>query len=136
LRGVLWEALLEELHPSQAGGVSARRTVEACDRLAYVCSRALAAALASGTGRTGEAPAEIVAGGARDHGAVPHAPPAPARPLVAGAVIVDEREPAAPGVAASAAAPSGGGQALSHPAHWHRGPGARPEIAIRDERVE
>ena len=49
LRGVLWEALLDELRwPSPDAG-AARQVADLADRLAYVCSSALVAALGAGS---------------------------------------------------------------------------------------
>src|SRR2546423_4397687 len=49
LRGVLWEALLDELRwPSPDAG-AARQVADLADRLAYVCSCALVAALGAGS---------------------------------------------------------------------------------------
>ncbi len=47
LRGVLWEALLEELPRPLFGQSSSHRVADLSDRLAYVCASALAAALAA-----------------------------------------------------------------------------------------
>jgi hypothetical protein len=82
LRGTLWEGLLEEVPPPPAGASGARQLADLGDRLAYVCSRLLTAALQAGGARA-EAPEQAHArqpGGER------------------GAVVVDERtEPPRPG---------------------------------------
>jgi GGDEF domain-containing protein len=49
LRGVLWEALLEELRWPVLEQSHARRVADTSDRLAYVCASALAAALGADT---------------------------------------------------------------------------------------
>jgi hypothetical protein len=81
LRGVLWEALLDELRWPSSERSGARRLADLSDRLAYVCAGMLAAALGAETGTPGGAEDLVVARGER------HAE-APAR---RGAVIVDER---------------------------------------------
>jgi hypothetical protein len=131
LRGVLWEALREELREP-----AARLVGDACDRLAYVCAETLAAALeatpALGGGRVreGERERAVVEAGLPDlqapvAGAQAGVPRAPGE-----AVIVDER--VAP-VATSFA---------SEPARSREAPASLAadvpagEIAIRDERRE
>jgi GGDEF domain-containing protein len=107
LRGVLWEALLDEVHRA-----SARELGEAADRLAYVCASTLAAALAA-------APAEPAPPGPQR----PAGAAAPSRP-VSRALIVDEMEiePAEPvAVTAAPAAPSSAEDG--------------PQIEIRDQRT-
>lgn len=128
LRGVLWEALRDELCEP-----SARLVGDACDRLAYVCAEMLAPALAAmpalGAGRVAEDGAERdVEAGGRD----PHEPPARGQSGASQgsgkAVIVDER--AQPGAVSLE----------SELVREHEGPssglpGLAPvEIAIRDER--
>ncbi len=135
LRGVLWEALREELREP-----AARLVGDTCDRLAYVCAASLAAALeampALGAGRVrdGERDRAVVEGGAeaglRDlqaptAGAQSGAPRAPGE-----AVIVDER--VAPVAAAFASEPVRSPEA---PASLAPDLPA-VEIAIRDERRE
>ncbi len=81
LRGVLWEALLDELHAP-----SPRMVADLADRLGYVCSRALAAAVA-----TVAAPLEREAVSAQvDRGARQAAADTGSAP--SDAVIVDERD--------------------------------------------
>jgi hypothetical protein len=88
LRGVIWEAALEELHDP-----TARQVADVSDRLASVCAAALAYALA-------ERNETIGAGTARPAFAPPReqvlfSAPA-ASPGAVGAVLIDEREEAAP----------------------------------------
>jgi hypothetical protein len=45
LRGVLWEALLDELHSRSYGQAAAHEVADLADRLAYVCSTALVSSL-------------------------------------------------------------------------------------------
>lgn len=128
LRGVLWEALRDELCEP-----SARLVGDACDRLAYVCAEMLAPALAAmpglGGGRVGEDGAErAIEAGPRD----PHEPAARGQSGAsrgAGkAVIVDERaQPAAVSLAREFV--------REHERPSSGPPGLPPvEIAIRDER--
>ncbi len=131
LRGVLWEALFDQLHEP-----SAQQAADASDRLAYVCSRVLAATL--GGDAPAPQPSRGVADGARGH------PVSAGEPATrSSAVIVDEhsdapiragrtwpgREPdrtSAPTAASPAAAPSDPVLAVARHA----------EIEIRDERGE
>jgi hypothetical protein len=46
LRGVLWDALLEEMRPSVVDRSNSRHVAELSDRLAYVCARLLSVAVA------------------------------------------------------------------------------------------
>jgi GGDEF domain-containing protein len=164
LRGVLWEALLDQL--SQP---SARLLADLSDRLAHVCSAMLAAALgdtprslapetahAVQAAGTGDAPGVgdaggVPAGGARQqHGprersaALAHSASRSARE----AVIVDERVPA-PHVAERARAFGAEESAHAAPApsphrrspSWEHAPPIAPsappaEIEIRDQRRE
>jgi GGDEF domain-containing protein len=82
LRGVLWQALEREL-----GAAPARYAGDACDRLAYVCAAALAAALGAGGPSAGARAPQHEPRGER---AAPGSD-APAH-VVEQAVIVDERE--------------------------------------------
>jgi hypothetical protein len=131
LRGVLWEALSEELREP-----AARLVGDACDRLAYVCAETLAAALETMSARD----TRSVRDGERERAgagtdAAPRDPYEPAARGRSGAsraggeaVIVDER--ALP-LAASAASEAG----RAREAAPSRGPERPPgEIAIRDER--
>jgi hypothetical protein len=122
LRGVLWEALREELREP-----AARLVGDACDRLAYVCAETLAAAFGAmsapgaGSVRAGERERNDADAAMRD-------PYAPASRASGEAVIVDERArprgapPAHEPARAREVAPS---LASDRPA---------AEIAIRDER--
>jgi hypothetical protein len=127
LRGVLWEALGEQLREP-----SARQVGDVCDRLAYVCSAALATAVGHTAMLNRTEPAQ--------QGEVTIEPPAPGEGRVTGppygehpATIVDER----PGSPVEVAPPSG----TERPLSWDESPpapaGARAtEIEIRDERGE
>ncbi len=164
LRGVLWEALLEELHAPPP-----RMVADMADRLGCVCSCALAAAVAAIEPVAPSADADEVVATGRDSGArgIAHAVVVPAD-----AVIVDERaevqlpvsrEPHVerqppPGSPASDARPpswdesppmppvssvpavSPVARADERPLSWDESPpvlppGARDEIEIRDERA-
>jgi len=126
LRGVLWEALFDQLHEP-----SAQQVADASDRLAYVCSRVLAATLRRGDGSAPQ-PAPAPAG-ERSLAVSAHAPAAGIS-----VAIVDERAgaPSRAGrvwprrgpdrVAAPSAASSPGDAAVVLARH--------PEIEIRDER--
>ena len=119
LRGVLWEALVEEL------GSSAGAAVAVCDRLAYVCAAALAAAIDAGL--------QSAASGARVDLARAGAEPiagtvTPASPAGRQAVIVDELAGArGPELRSSAQEPAPAVRADHH---------AEAEIEIRDQRGE
>ncbi len=125
LRGVLWEALLDELDRAPFDQLPARLLAAVCDRLAYVCAASLAAVVDGGIGSAARPPEAGVA-----------------RPLVvpecsasassAGhqAVIVDELA----GVSGLDRRSSAGGLA-PEPASAVLGDRPRPvEIAIRDQR--
>jgi hypothetical protein len=102
MRGVLWEALRDELGWPSFDSSPALLIADSADRLAYVCATALAAALERG-------PAVNLAGRTHEHGGrqagVPEANrPRPARRQV---VIVDERRDAlAPASAGSGRRPT------------------------------
>jgi hypothetical protein len=119
LRGVLWQALLDQLREP-----SPRLVGDVCDRLAYVCAVLLAAALDTGATpalapeQRGDVPRERPAVGVREV----------VRPgsSLAGAVIVDEHaDPAAVAVVGErrSVAPAAAAQ-------------PSPEIEIRDQRRE
>ena len=157
LRGVLWEALVEEIRWPLAERSAARALAELSDRLAYVCARALAVSLAdrlapAAGGGVEEQSTHRASGGGGDRGSA-GAGPSPAR-----AVIVDEREharsdsPAAgsriasaseaggPSVAAQSV-PDAAATAFERPLSWDKSPPVPPaargaEIEIRDERRE
>jgi hypothetical protein len=86
LRGTLWEGLLEEVRPPAPGATGARQLADLGDRLAYVCSRLLTAALQDGAGLAeehepgGQAPPQARAQDSGRQGAER-----------GGAVVVDER---------------------------------------------
>jgi len=129
LRGVLWEALRDELHEP-----SARLVGDACDRLAYVCAEMLAAGLeampALGAARVPEGEGERVGGEARLRELQgPAARERAGTARAAGeAVIVDERTQPTDASLAREPAHSRESQPLSVPLDLP------PEIEIRDER--
>jgi GGDEF domain-containing protein len=143
LRGVLWEALLDQLELP-----SAHQIADASDRLAYVCAAALAAALSVGPERPPQGARDTStrasddAGGLR--GTSGHQPALPQAPA-GQTFIVDEGSgtvSAEGGVGGRAhAAPLAGERAAENPASWDpplpAPPAAHPApIAIRDERGE
>jgi GGDEF domain-containing protein len=93
LRGVLWEALLDELGRSSSDRSSARLVADLADRLALVCSMVLAATLTQvslAPVSEGEVAATPTLGEESKHGGAPHEPerpPGARRP----AVLVDEQ---------------------------------------------
>jgi GGDEF domain-containing protein len=93
LRGVLWEALLDELGRSSSDRSSARLVADLADRLALVCSMALAATLAQvslAPASEGEVAAAPILDEESERGGAAHEPEHPAaarRP----AVLVDEQ---------------------------------------------
>jgi GGDEF domain-containing protein len=116
LRGVLWEALLDQMTEP-----SARQVGDAADRLAHICSAALAVALDAGITAGGEASIDdaVVAVSGSEPGARDLTTMASSGRQ---AIIVDERT-------------------SERPLSWDESsplpPGARPaEIEIRDERRE
>lgn len=142
LRGVLWEALLEELRAP-----SAREVAELGDRLAYICATALATALAGTAGAIAASAAGQDPGadagelGALGSGRRVRQPESPAAGGGAG-VLIDEREdiPLAPEDGAGSqesASPTSGRGPRAQPLPWELpSGGAEPPIAIRDERRE
>lgn len=157
LRGVLWEALLDELSAPPP-----RLVADLSDRLAFVCAELLAAAVGVGVGSdatgeqpsvaqppVGEHPARVVEDSgerppAHGHGAGERRPDA-AR-AGAGAVIVDERaqgraasrardrrpaDPARPGETGRAQAPSDAERPLS----WDESPPVVPRGALARRRA-
>ncbi len=62
LRGVLWDALLEQLDASAFERTSTRAAADACDRLAFVCSCLLAASVGPPVGERSAAGAGALAG--------------------------------------------------------------------------
>jgi len=144
LRGVLWEALLDQLSRPIFDRSSARLLGDVSDRLAYVCAAALAAAVDAALAPAARAPfheVEVAIGvpepTVRDLARVP--------PPGRRAVIVDERArvPAAQrGARAPEDAPTQAARRPpERPLSWDESPpippGARAaEIEIRDERVE
>lgn len=128
LRGVLWEALIDQLTEP-----SARQVGDIADRLAYVCAVALVSALETVTpppaaARGGDAPTapaepavvDVAAPARREHARAP----APA----GGAVIVDERPresaaAGAPGESAAAATPR------ERPLSWDESPPIPPRAS-------
>jgi hypothetical protein len=148
LRGVLWEAMLDELRDPPA-----RLVADIADRLGYVCARALRATLATTSagrvfsplraearGTDDMAPADV--DGRAGHRAGGHAP-------LIDAVIVDERadgessaaEPIAPPRHTRREADDVHLPAAERPLSWDESPPVPPAgraaaIQIRDERAE
>jgi hypothetical protein len=122
LRGVLWQALLDQLREP-----SPRLVGDVCDRLAYVCAVSLAAALDTSAApslapeQRGDVRRERPAVGVREV--------VRAGSSLAGAVIVDEHEDAA------AVAPVGERRSVV-PAAVAAAARPSPEIEIRDQRRE
>jgi GGDEF domain-containing protein len=98
LRGVLWEALLDELRTPVFDRADAHLLADLADRLAYVCAITLAAALPAALARGPRTRGEVIVaagdGPARPYSPSPHAQPAPRadRPPAA-----PERQRAEPG---------------------------------------
>jgi hypothetical protein len=108
LRGVLWEALLEELRWRGFDQAPAREVADLADRLAYVCSTALSTLVWPAAAET---PANGASGGRGAPEFVPadHEPTverAQRSPLGDGVVIIDEGQPLARGSSAGAERPS------------------------------
>jgi hypothetical protein len=92
LRGVVWEALLDELRWPASERSAARQVADLADRLAYVCATVLAAAMAApDAADTGE-PALLGDSPAGSGVAVGGALPPPIGPRRA--ILIDEREQA------------------------------------------
>jgi hypothetical protein len=141
LRGVLWEALLDELRGPMFDRSLARQVADFADRLAYVCAMTLVATIAA-TIRTGSAAAAVedaVVAIVDSAAAVSESdgPPAPLKRVV----LIDEREeiPAAPGpvIASQAPGSSQAEQTLVRPLPWDmppsepRGPRQSSQTATR-----
>lgn len=137
---MVWEALLEDLQRLLAERSGARALAELSDRLAHVCTRALAAAIAA------QAPGQPSPGAAPTAAAGSAGSSVPGEPAQrASAVIVDEREGAPVG---AAEAPIGERPVVlapptpaARPLSWDESPPVLPaardhEIEIRDERRE
>lgn len=131
LRGVLWEALRDQFREPISDRSSARLLADVCDRVAYVCAGALAAAADAAFASPGPVPVEerqpaMAVGEPIVGGLLAASAPA------GGAVIIDERvavqmvSSEAPAVRADVRVAAG----VPAPA------AAWPEIAIRDERGE
>lgn len=142
LRGVLWEVLLEEVRFSGEPRSSSRQLADLADRLAFVCSRAMAADLVAARSRADveDGPARTPSpaeGAARTVDA--KAPLARAR-----VVIVDERsEQQVPEPERGAVGPKqpAAEEAPERPLSWDESPPVPPgrgsqQIEIRDERGE
>ncbi len=130
LRGVLWEALLDQLTEP-----SARLLADIGDRLAYVCASLLATALASPIpDRADQAPGAAIA-----EAPVSHEPIRASSPP-GEVVIVDERVPEAERVAAAApghVAAAGSARPWERSRPWDEPPSVPADkIEIRDERRE
>jgi GGDEF domain-containing protein len=144
LRGVVWEALVEEVGLAGVERAAVRRTADLSDRLAHVCACVLAGALAEPTpGREVRVEAEESS-----------APVGAETPRVSTAVIVDEHEehaPAArPQIGEKRAVVPSTAPAVKRPPSWDESPPVPPpgrarggawkdpydEIEIRDERAD
>jgi hypothetical protein len=93
---VLWEALLDELRWPSPDATAARQVADLADRLAYVCSSALVAALGAGSeGIVVSGPPSQPAGDTADFLVTRTNAGAEDEPvIIGGAVIVDEaRDP-------------------------------------------
>jgi Diguanylate cyclase, GGDEF domain len=124
LRGVLWEALAEQLEPGASGDAEARLGAEACDRLAFVCSWALAVSLAGhepDDARASNLPLMTRGGRSR----TPERATAAAQRVFEAALVDAERRGALAGAERQLAAEGGPGD--SH--------GARPRVLIVDEQA-
>jgi hypothetical protein len=141
LRGVLWEVLLEEVRFSGDPRSSSRQLADLSDRLAYVCTRAMAADLVAARSQ-----AEVEDAGRTSSAAEGAARTVDAKAPLARArvVIVDERseqqvpepEPRAAGLEQRAAE-----EEPDRPLSWDESPPVPPgrgseQIEIRDERGE
>lgn len=147
LRGVLWEALLEDFPRSSSERTSARQLADLSNRLGYVCASALAVgvtieglAVASVSGEAVAASVAELAGAHRDG-----EPAVRAAVADAAAVIVDERDEhsraAAGRTKSSHEAVRLSPAAVERPLSWDESPPVPPaaqgaEIEIRDERSE
>ncbi len=135
LRGVLWEALLDQLSRPIFDRSSARLLGDVSDRLAYVCAAVLAAAVDAVLAPGARAPlheAEVAVGvpepTVRDFARVP--------PPGRQAVIVDERASAAQRAArAPEDAPTPAtGRSPERPLSWDESPPVLPRASRRPER--
>lgn len=159
MRGVLWEAMLDELRDPPA-----RYVADLADRLSYVCARTLAAAISAGGSEQARSPMpdETKAG----LGEARHRPVG-SRPSTPDAVIVDERATGSAPQSATTSAPEAPKQdadqardrpapsaivdpsvqldvhrpAAERPLSWDESPPVPPAksvptIEIRDERTE
>jgi hypothetical protein len=125
LRGVLWEALIDQLTEP-----SARQVGDIADRLAYVCSVALVTALETtappAAARTGDAPAAPAAVEAAAPARQEHA----RAPTPAGeAVIVDERVPRESAAAGSPPERPATGAPRERPLSWDESPPILPRAS-------
>jgi GGDEF domain-containing protein len=164
LRGVLWEALLDQLHHP-----SARQVGDLSDRLAYVCASVLAATLLAplpAGPEVSSGSAHVVVASVETDGAAPEGSEHRGEPSVSGPetdlhesraapasgrapVIVDEHQPEPEPVPVRSRAveppaevrPPPARSTDGRPSSWDRSPPLDParhsaEIAIRDERGE
>ena len=126
LRGVLWEALVDEFGSFAPKAVRARQLTDLADRLAYLSAMILPAAFEGiQDTRQAVAPAEPPAGESA------HSPrPRPSRPVRSGAVIVDDLAPPV--------APAGPEELVDPERRAQDGaivePALGTQIQIRDER--
>jgi GGDEF domain-containing protein len=135
LRGVLWETLLEELRPQAFDRSAVRQVADLSDRLAYVCSRALAVAIATlavPDGERRQSPADVaVAVPERDASVA-----APASTDGRRVVIVDEYEHASRGPARADPSPvaeaPAGERPIERPLSWDESPPVPPQETTQE----
>ena len=103
LRGVLWEALLDELRWPSPDATAARQVADLADRLAYVCSSALVCALGTDSSPVVvSSPLAEPDAAAGDFVVAQTRAPADDEPvIIGGAVIVDEARDPSPRRAAA-----------------------------------
>jgi hypothetical protein len=149
LRGVIWEALMEELRWPSSDSLAVRRLSDLSDRLAYVCATALAATLSERPAASAREPVRTPAAG-RPAPATPERPePATAGRKVsatAGGVVAHGAERRAATRAAvlvdewmdsAAASPAARFEAARIPAAQRTEGRPRPwDIPLHDERSE
>jgi hypothetical protein len=122
LRGVLWEALLDALRWPSPDATAARQVADLADRLAYVCSSALVAALGADSPATvvvSSPLAEPDAAAGEFVVAQTRAPAEDEPVIIGGAVIVDEARDPSPRRA--------GARPWDFPLRSAEGPGPRGE---------
>jgi len=128
LRGVLWQALLEQLSPALDEQPRAWPLAEAGNRLAHVCAAVLAVAI---EGASQASPA-VIRETSTEPPAQPPRGPAPRHHAPSRAVIVDEQ--AGPGAAPAAAIEIRDQRRAEGPAAWIHAIGGELERHKRDAR--